>query len=158
MTSRTSIDVAPPTRAKMIDLLNQQLADTADLYSQTKQAHWNVKGPQFIALHELFDSLAEGLEEHIDTIAERITALGGTALGTSRETAQASRLKEFPIGPIQGPDALKALIARYAAVARTTRAAIDTADKAGDKDTADLFTAASRYLDKSLWFLEAHLQ
>src|SRR5581483_270323 len=111
MTSRTSIDVAPPTRAKMIDLLNQQLADTADLYSQTKQAHWNVKGPQFIALHELFDSLAEGLEEHIDTIAERITALGGTALGTSRETAQASRLKEFPIGPIQGPDALKALIA-----------------------------------------------
>ena len=153
----TRIDVAPKLRSSMIALLNQQLADTLDLYTQVKQAHWNVKGPHFIALHELFDKLAEELEGPVDDIAERITALGGVANGTARIAARASRLKEFPDGRIDGLKAVAALADRYAALAASTRAAIDTVAKQGDADTSDLFTGISRGLDKALWFLEAHL-
>lgn len=157
-TFSTRNDLAAATRGKMAALLNQQLADTFDLYSQIKQAHWNVKGPQFIALHELFDKLAEGVLEHVDEIAERATALGGVAMGTARMAAAGSRLKEFPSGGVRGPDAVKALAERFAALGKSTRGAIDAADKAGDADTADLFTGVSRELDKGLWFLEAHVQ
>jgi starvation-inducible DNA-binding protein len=141
----------------MVALLNQQLADTLDLQTQLKQAHWNVKGPHFIALHELFDKLAEELEDPVDDIAERITALGGVANGTARIAAKTSRLKEFPDGRIDGLRAVAALADRYGALAASTRAAIDAAGKQGDADTSDLFTGISRQLDKSLWFLEAHL-
>lgn len=157
-TFKTSIDIAPQARAKMIDLLNQQLADTTDLYSQTKQAHWNVKGAQFYPLHELFDKLAVELLAYTDLIAERATALGGAALGTVRQAAAASRLPEYPAEAIDSLPTVEALAARYAGLAATTRAAIDTASSAGDQDTADLFTEVSRGLDKALWFLEAHLQ
>ena len=153
----TRIDVAPKLRASMIALLNQQLADALDLYTQVKQAHWNVVGKHFIALHELFDKLAEELEGPVDDIAERITALGGVANGTARIAATASRLKEFPDGRIDGLKAVAALADRYAALAASTRAAIEAAGKQGDADTSDLFTGISRGLDKALWFLEAHL-
>ena len=155
---RTSIDLPAAGRTHMVKLLNQQLADTADLYSQTKQAHWNVKGPQFYQLHELFDELAETLEGFVDSLAERATALGGAALGTVRLAAAASRLKEFPPGATGGSEALSALVERYAALAKSTRASIETANRAGDSSTSDLFTEVSRGLDKALWFLEAHLQ
>ncbi len=158
LTVHTSIDLNANTRKKMIDLINQQLADTFDLFSQTKQAHWNVKGPHFGQLHKLFDELAETLEDHIDTIAERATALGGVATGTARMAAGASRLPEYTLGPADGLEHVQALVQRYAEVAKSTRAAIDEADEAGDADTADMFTDVSRDLDKSLWFLEAHLQ
>ena len=153
----TRIDIAPKLRANMIALLNQQLADTLDLNTQVKQAHWNVQGPHFIALHELFDKLAEELEGPVDDIAERITALGGVAHGTARMATKASRLTEFPDGRIDGMKAVAALADRYAALAKTTRAAIDVSGKQGDADTSDLFTGISRELDKALWFLEAHL-
>jgi starvation-inducible DNA-binding protein len=152
------IDMKQKLRERMIDLLNRQLADTLDLYTQVKQAHWNVKGANFIALHELFDKLAEDLEEPVDDIAERITALGGVARGTARIAAQDSRLPEFPHGRIAGLDAVALLADRYAALAASTRAAIESAAKEGDADTSDLFTGISRGLDKALWFLEAHLQ
>ncbi len=154
----TGVDLPQETRERMITLLNQQLADLFDLFSQTKQAHWNVKGPGFFALHELFDKLAEDLLEAIDTVAERVTALGGLAAGTVRMAAQHSRLSDFPLERTEGQAVLQALAERYAAVANTTRAAIDAADEAGDQGTADLFTEVSRALDKMLWFLEAHLQ
>ena len=157
-TFATRIDLPASVREKMIALLNQQLADTFDLYSQIKQAHWNIKGPQFIALHELFDKLAEDVEDSVDTIAERATALGGTALGTSRMAAQASRLPEYPSDAFPGPKAITALAERFAALAKSTREGIDTAANSGDADTADVFTEVSRSLDKNLWFLEAHLQ
>lgn len=153
----TRIDIAPKLRDSMTALLNQQLADTLDLQTQVKQAHWNVIGPHFIALHELFDKLAEQLEEPVDDIAERITALAGVARGTARMAAKASRLKEFPDGRIDGMAAVAALADRFAALAKSTRAAIDASSKQGDADTSDLFTEVSRGLDKSLWFLEAHL-
>jgi starvation-inducible DNA-binding protein len=154
----TRNDLAAATRSSMVDLLNQQLADTSDLFSQVKQAHWNVKGKQFIALHELFDDLAGGLTGYIDDIAERAVQLGGNATGTVRMAAGASRLPDFSAEAIDGIDAVVALADRFALVAASTRAAIDTATEAGDADTADLMTEVSRGLDKSLWFLEAHLQ
>ena len=155
---KTSIDLNAEAREQMIALLNQQLADTFDLYSQTKQAHWNVKGPDFIQLHEFFDELATGVLAYVDLIAERATTLGGTALGTARMASAATRLDEYPATFFNGMASVEALVARYAALAASSRAAIDTADEADDKDTADLFTEISRGLDKSLWFLEAHLQ
>lgn len=157
-TIATSNDLPASTRQEMIQLLNTQLADTFDLFSQTKQAHWNVKGMQFYQLHELYDELAAELLAYVDLIAERAVILGGSATGTARMAAANTRLEEFSSGPISSPDSVDALVKRYAAVAESTRKAIDTADKAGDMDTADLFTEVSRGLDKSLWFLEAHLQ
>ena len=154
----TRNDSASENRAKVISLLNQNLADTFDLMSQTKFAHWNVKGPNFYQLHLLFDSLAEKVEEHVDEIAERVTALGGVATGTARQAAASSRVTEFPAGVHKGMDVVTALADRYAAVGKTVRAAIDEADELGDKDTADLFTQVSRDLDQSLYFLESHLQ
>jgi starvation-inducible DNA-binding protein len=154
----TRIDLSPDVRDTMIGLLNQQLADTFDLYSQTKQAHWNVKGPQFYPLHELFDKLAEELESYVDLIAERATALGGLAEGTVRLAAANSRLAEFPPGATAGLPVVEALAENYAALAASTRTAIETADGQGDAATADLFTEISRGLDKALWFLEVHLQ
>jgi starvation-inducible DNA-binding protein len=155
-TFSTKNDLSPAVREKAIALLNQQLADTSDLYSQTKQAHWNVKGMQFYQLHLLFDTLAESIEEYIDLIAERATALGGTALGTARMSALASRLPEYPIEAVEGPQHLEALSSRFADVAKTSRAAIDTASSFGDADTADVFTEVSRGMDQHLWMLEAH--
>ncbi|BCX05064.1 MAG: DNA starvation/stationary phase protection protein [Candidatus Roseilinea sp.] len=154
----TRHDLPAEVRSRMIALLNQQLADTFDLMSQTKQAHWNVKGPQFIALHEMFDEFAEGLAGYVDEIAERITALGGYAAGTVRMAAKASTLPDYPADVIADMDHVRALADRYAALAASTRKAIDVAGEAGDLDTADLFTEVSRDLDKWLWFLEAHVQ
>jgi starvation-inducible DNA-binding protein len=155
---KTRNDLSAKGREEMIALLNRQLADTFDLMSQTKQAHWNVKGPQFFQLHGLFDRLAAPLPEFIDTIAERATALGGVAEGTARMAAKSSRLAEYPADAFDGAAAVEAIAARYAALAASTRAAIAEAAERGDFDTSDLFTGISRELDKSLWFLEAHRQ
>ena len=152
------LDLPADRREKLIALLNQHLADTFDLYGQSKQAHWNVKGPQFHQLHELFDELADQVRGYVDLIAERATALGGTALGTVRMAAGTSRLTEYPLDAGGSMQYVEALAVRFAALAATTRAAIDAANNLGDADTADLFTEVSRGLDKSLWFLEAHLQ
>ncbi|HUR53248.1 MAG TPA: DNA starvation/stationary phase protection protein Dps [Gemmataceae bacterium] len=154
----TRNDLPSDTRAKVIDLLNQQLADTLDLRSQTKYAHWNVKGPTFIALHKLFDELAEEVDGHADEIAERATALGGVATGTLRQGAKQSRLPEFPADTFAAQAVVEAVAVRFANLAKSTREGIDTANKLNDADTADLFTEISRELDKDLWFLEAHLQ
>jgi len=151
----TRIDIAE--RKKVTTVLNAHLADLSDLYSQTKFAHWNVKGPHFIALHELFDKLAETVEGHIDEVAERVTALGGTATGTVRQTTSATRLPEFPTGTVKGLEAVAVLADRFGTVAKTVRAAIDETDGLGDKGTADLLTGVSRDLDQALYFLEAHL-
>lgn len=154
----TRIDIPKETRYEMIALLNQHLADTFDLYSQTKQAHWNVKGDDFYQLHLLFDELAEELLGYVDMIAERATALGGEALGTARMAATASRLPEYPENVFVGMETVSALVDRYSRLAETAREAIATAEKAEDMDTSDLFIEVSRALDKRLWFLEAHLQ
>ncbi len=157
-THETRIDIPEATRSELVDLLNRQLADTLDLYTQTKHAHWNVKGSDFLQLHELFDELAGHLLESVDTIAERATALGGTALGTARMAVAASTIEEFPEGAVDGMDAVSALADRFAIYAASTRRAMEESDKLGDTDTNDLLTEVSRQTDKDLWLLEAHLQ
>ena len=154
----TRIDLRADARRPLIDLLNQQLADTFDLFSQAKQSHRNVKGAQFYQLHELFDRLAGELTGFADLIAERVTALGGLALGTVRMAAQRSRLSECDVHAIDGMATVDALATRFAALAASTRTSIQIADEHGDAATADLLTEVSRALDKSLWFLEAHHQ
>jgi starvation-inducible DNA-binding protein len=154
----TKNDLKSNTKTASIELLNARLADAIDLALTTKQAHWNVKGPQFIAIHEMLDGFRAELDGHVDTIAERAVQLGGTANGTSQEVVKATTLKPYPTDIHKTKDHLGALIDRYAAVAKSVRKAIDEADEAGDASTADIFTAFSRALDKSLWFLEAHTQ
>lgn len=144
------------TREDMVELLNQQLADTLDLFGQLKQAHWNVTGMSFQALHELFDEVAGSVQGFVDDIAERITALGGVAEGTVRMSAERSRLGEFPAQALSGTDAVSRTADAMAHVADSSRKAIDTAANAGDEVTADLFTEVARELDKLLWFVEAH--
>ncbi len=153
----THNDLPKDKREKLVELLNQQLADTFDLASQVKQAHWNVKGPHFIYLHELFDKLHGEFGDYIDDIAERATTLGGVALGTARMASGTSRLPEYPADVFEGMQHVRLLVDRFAALAKTMRAAIDTAANLGDADTADLLTGVSRGLDKALWFLESHL-
>lgn len=155
---RTANDLPENTRQEMVALLNEQLADTFDLFSQTKQAHWNVKGPNFYQLHELYDELAEALLGHVDSIAERATALGGAATGTVRMAAGATRLDDFSPGHVGSMESVRMLVDRYAALAQSTREAADKAEEAGDMDTNDLFIEISRDLDKFLWFLESHIQ
>lgn len=156
--NRTKNDLAEKIRTEMIQLLNARLSDTIDLQLQTKQAHWNVKGPSFISLHELFDKLAEEVEDHVDLIAERVTQLGGVAYGTVQVVQSKTQLPPYPTDIFEGPAHVAALSDSYAALAKAVRAAIDVADEAGDKDTADLFTGISRGIDKALWFIEAHIQ
>ncbi|CAN5635368.1 DNA starvation/stationary phase protection protein Dps [soil metagenome] len=154
----TKIDISKETREKIIEMLNTRLADAADLKSQAKQAHWNVKGMSFIALHELFDQVATNVEAYVDMIAERVTTLGGTAMGTVRVAAQNSTLQQYPLEITDGADHVDALSTALSDFGKKVRKNIDEADELGDMDTADIFTEVSRGIDKDLWFVEAHIQ
>lgn len=153
----TRNDLPASVRTPMVNLLNSRLADAIDLGTQAKQAHWNVKGPNFIALHELFDQVAEHIEDHVDTLAERITALGGTANGTIAAVANTSSLAPYPADITDGVEHVDALSSAVASFGAKVRKSINEAAEAGDADTSDLFTGISREIDKDLWFLEAHL-
>ena len=155
---QTKNNIREKTRVAMITLLNQHLADGLDLELQAKQAHWNVKGPNFIGLHELFDKVAGEVEEFSDEIAERTVQLGGVALGTIQVIRKQSRLAPYPLNISSGMEHVAALSSALATFGASTRAAIDAAAKAGDADTVDLFTEVSRGVDKLLWFVEAHVQ
>ena len=155
---KTKNDLREKTRQAMTDLLNQQLASAIDLGLQAKQAHWNVKGPHFIGLHELFDKVAEETEEFTDAVAERAVELGGIARGTVQFVSAASKLEAYPLNIASGRAHISALSGALAKFGASARVAIGAADKAGDADTADLFTGISRRVDKLLWMVEAHLQ
>ncbi len=152
----TKNDLKLKSRKAVCGTLNQILAHLFDLYSQTKQAHWTVRGKAFIMLHELFDKLAGTVEEQLDPLAERIAQLGGSPKGTVRQAAEASALPEFPADPGEDFAFVEALIVRFAAAANAVRKAIDTTDDEGDTISADLLTGMGAELDKALWFLEAH--
>jgi starvation-inducible DNA-binding protein len=155
---KTRNDLPVKTRTAVCQILNDRLSDLIDLKLRTKQAHWNVKGPEFFQLHELFDAIAAVLEPLIDETAERVTALGGVAEGTVSAVGKRSSLPAYPLDIFAGPDHVEALSASFAIVAKATRKSIDECDELGDADSADLLTEASREIDKQLWFLEAHLQ
>ncbi len=154
----THIDIPAEKRAELIEMLNQSLADTLDLYTQVKQAHWNVKGTDFYQLHILFDEIAGEVEPFVDLLAERATLLGGYATGTARMAAENSALPEYPTEAVEGLQHLNALIERFGLYCGRIRQAIDDSDHLGDPSTADLYTEISRVVDKRLWFLEAHVQ
>ncbi len=141
-----------------IQLLNARVADCIDLSLMIKQAHWNLKGRSFIGIHLMLDGFRSEVSEFVDTMAERVVQLGGTALGTTQVVGEQSKLKPYPTDIYKIDDHLTALIERYSAAANAVRASIDEADEKGDADTADIFTEVSRGLDKNLWFLEAHMQ
>lgn len=154
----TENDISVQRRSELNALMNQRLASAVDLQMQLKQAHWNVKGPSFIGLHELFDKIDEAVESYVDMIAERIVQLGGIAEGTVRVAASRSRLREYPLEIADGlahVDAVAVALSTFGQEARTT---IEEANALDDADTADLFTEVSRGIDKWLWFVEAHSQ
>ncbi len=153
MLTRNTLD--SNTRAAAIDLLNARVADTIDLALAAKQAHWNIRGPGFIAVHEMLDTLRAELDRHVDTMAERVAALGGIARGTTQDAA-GSILAPYPTEIRDIPEHLAALAERIGTLGGAARDNIDDADDAGDAGTADIFTAFSRDLDKWLWFIEAH--
>jgi len=154
----TQNDIAKSRRVELNSLMNQRLADAVDLQMQMKQAHWNVKGPHFIGLHELFDKVNEAVASYVDLIAERVVQLGGIAEGTVRAAAQRSRLAEYPLDIADGAAHVEAVARALSTFGREARNTIDLADELEDADTADLFTEVSRGIDKWLWFVEAHTQ
>ena len=154
--NRTRNDLPEKMRHKMIEILNQQLANAFDLNSQIKQAHWNIKGPNFIALHEFFDKAAKEIRGYVDEIAERAVQLGGLALGTARVAADLSELPEYPLDITKSSDHVQALSRALSTFGKSVRTAIETTSEAGDADTADLLTQVSRGSDKLLWMVEAH--
>ena len=154
----TENDIPAPRRSELSALMNQQLATAVDLQTQMKQAHWNVKGPHFIGLHELFDQIDEAVEGYVDLIAERIVQLGGIAHGTARVAAERSRLEEYPPDIADGHAHVEAVAKALSSFGHEARKTIDEADELEDADTADIFTEISRGTDKWLWFVEAHSQ
>jgi len=154
----TSVSIPENKRFGVIQILNARLADAIDLKTQAKQAHWNIKGMAFYELHLLFDSIAGHLEEASDLIAERVTALGGTAEGTARQTAAKSSIPEYPAEAVRGSDHLLALSQRLAQAANAMRQNIDECINLGDQASGDIFIELVRQADKDLWFLQAHLQ
>lgn len=153
-----SIALKANAKSAVIDVLNARLADAIDLALITKQAHWNLKGPNFIAVHEMLDPMRAAIDTHVDIIAERIAQLDGIALGTSQVVANTSQLAAYPTDIRKTTDHLAALAERFAALANQVREDIGTTDEAGDADAADILTAFSRELDKDLWFIKSHLE
>jgi len=139
-------------------LLNQRLADCIDLQTQCKQAHWNVKGPSFIALHKLFDEINEEVENYVDLLAERVVQLGGVAEGTVGVVAERSTLTDYPLALTPGGEHVAALSDALAGVGRTARMGIEEMNDLQDADSADILTEITRGVDKWLWFVEAHQQ
>jgi starvation-inducible DNA-binding protein len=153
----TRNDLPEGIRSQLVDLLNARLADAIDLRTQVKVAHWNVKGPEFIALHKLFDEVASDADDYVDLVAERAVQLGGVAEGTARQVAARSALDEYG-GNGDAENHVRSVADALADFGRSARRAIGTASDAGDQDTADIFTEISRGVDKWLWFVEAHVQ
>src|SRR5579872_3039242 len=154
---KSKVNVPENNRRALIDLLNARLVDTIDMQTQAKFAHWNVKGEDFYQLHLLFDSIAEHVEDAVDLIAERVTALGGRANGTARQVAANSSIEEYDLNIVAGMDHVRTLLDRLAAVANASRGAISESDELEDRATSDLFTEVVRTADKDLYFLESHL-
>ena len=154
----TKNDLPEASRIEAVGLLNQRLADATNLQTQCKQAHWNVKGPSFIALHKLFDEIYEAVGEYVDLIAERVVQLGGVAEGTAAVAAERSTLPDYPLALTSGAEHVAALSDALAAFGRTVRIGIEEMNDLEDADSADILTEISRGVDKWLWFVEAHQQ
>ncbi|HYK83261.1 MAG TPA: DNA starvation/stationary phase protection protein Dps [Gemmatimonadales bacterium] len=157
-THPTLNDLPAVVRDQVIDVLNARLADAIDLQLQAKQAHWNVKGPQFIALHKLFDEIAAAVTEYVDLLAERVVQLGGVAEGTGAIVAERTELPPYPINIATGEEHVWALSNALATFGAGIRRAMEETEDLGDADATDICTEISRGVDKWLWFVEAHAE
>lgn len=155
---RTANDLPDEARALVATLLNECLADAVDLNASAKQAHWNVKGPHFIALHHLFDDIHTAVEGYVDLLAERVVQLGGIAVGTVAAAAAHTRLTPYPLDLVSGAEHSSAMAKALAEFGRHMRRGIDIAADTGDQVSADICTEISRGVDQWLWFVEAHGQ
>ena len=151
-------DLERSVREKMIEELNARLVETLDLVLAVKHAHWNIKGPSFIGIHLLLDEVAQRFRGHADTIAERCVILGGLAKGTAQIVSEETTLAAYPTDITRQHEHVEALKERLMTFGKAVRDSISTADDAGDYDTADLFTAVSRAVDKDAWFIGAHAE
>lgn len=142
---------------KVVEQLNLMVAIAADLRSQTKQAHWTVVGPNFIALHKLFDEVAEVLLAHVDLYAERVRALQAIPMGTVRHAAQASPLDEFPEGEIDEQETLRLILERLEAYSESLTKAIDVCDEAEDMTSQDILIEGQQQADLQAYFVRSHL-
>jgi starvation-inducible DNA-binding protein len=154
----TKNDIPETTRVEVISLLNQRLAACIDLQLQCKQAHWNVKGPTFIALHKLFDDITSDVSGYSDLLAERVVQLGGIAEGTAGVVTTRSTLTDYPLAIATGAEHVAALSDALAQFGRTARVGIEEMNELEDAGSADILTEISRGVDKWLWFVEAHQQ
>jgi starvation-inducible DNA-binding protein len=153
---RTANTLPEQIRSRSVALLNRHLAAAIDLHAQVKQAHWNVRGPTFIAIHELFDKVADVVEEYSDKIAERAGTLGGAAEGTVQTAAERSFLEPYRLGLADVEAHISAVTAALASFGESVRNTTDETDQFGDIDTSDLFTEVSRGIDYQLWLVESH--
>lgn len=153
----TKNDLSAATRREVIDLMNQRLAEAIELQTHCKQAHWNVKGVEFISLHKLFDEINESVEEYVDLIAERIVQLGGIAEGTARIVAARSDLIDYPLVLTSGAEHAAALSDSLAGFGRSVRMGIEEMDELEDAAAMDILTEIVRGVDQWLWFVESHL-
>jgi starvation-inducible DNA-binding protein len=144
-------------RVLSVELLNKHLAAALDLQGQVKQAHWNVRGPGFIAVHRLFDEVATVVSGYADMIAERAGGLGGAALGTVQTAARTSFLVPYPHAIGDEKQHVFAVSGSLAAFGQSARQATEQAATFGDADTADLFTQISRGIDQQLWLVESNI-
>ena len=145
-------------RIKIAGALNARLADGLDLHSQIKVAHWNIKGPQFAALHPLFETFAVGLAMHNDAIAERAVTLGARAYGTARHVAKTSKIPDYPQETTRDMEHVQLLAQRIETYLEGARESRGIAEKLGDTDTVDLLTQVVTEFEKHAWFLRASLE
>jgi starvation-inducible DNA-binding protein len=153
----TTVAIQSDLRAPLVERLNELMATTIDLYTQVKQAHWNIKGPQFVSRHELFDDLADHLRGHADELAERVSTLGGYATGTARQVAANSILPEYDSSAVDGRAHIRCLVERYGTFAERIRHDINAVTEIGDPASEDMLIALLRETEKDLWFLESHI-
>ncbi len=156
--SRKNNALPEEQQAKLIEMLNRRLADAIDLQLRSRQAYWNVKGPHFMALRELFDKVTQGVEEYANLIAERIVQLGGKAEGTALTVAGRSSLDGYRLSSADGNSHIDALSTTLTDFGKHARYASDQATELKDADTAAIFTEIARGLDKWLWFVETSQQ
>ena len=149
--------IAQKDREKISEGLSKLLADTFTLYMATHNFHWNVKGPMFNTLHNMFMVQYTELWNAVDPIAERIRSLGFPAPGTFKEFSKLSSLKE-PAGELKAKEMISFLIDGNQAVARTARKLLPVADKANDQPTLDLLTQRLDIHEKTTWMLRSLLE
>lgn len=151
------VNLSKSTRAKLVEVLNEQLCRSVDLFTQVKQAHWNLKGREFYSQHLLLDEVAKHLRHHSDDLAERVATLGGYAEGTARMVAERSDLPKYDRSAVDGMDHLRLVVERLARYCAGVRAGIDRCEELDDPSSADLLTTVLNEGEKDMWFLEAHL-